>query len=185
MDIKKVLPNRLLRAGGTMRDKIYWPIVKPYTFGASMAVTDRDLSVVALVRHAYGDKNTWHLPGGGLPKVDKRAEKASLNTPAFLDATRYMRTALREVHEEIGIATPNLHNPRLLFWEYSERTGNRNTELVFHSIASDFVTGKAVAIYNEPSEIAEARTFEISDLPCKVDIIARNAVFALTSGIQY
>jgi 8-oxo-dGTP pyrophosphatase MutT (NUDIX family) len=68
--------HRLLRA--------WWFVRRPHTRGVKCLLRDGDR--ILFVRHAYGDRDLWELPGGGI----RRGE-----APA--DAAR------REAREELGV----------------------------------------------------------------------------------
>lgn len=65
--------------------RAYWFVFRPTKRGVKCVITRRD--EVLLVRHTYGDRRVWELPGGAI----KRGE-------APLDAAR------RETREELGLA---------------------------------------------------------------------------------
>jgi 8-oxo-dGTP pyrophosphatase MutT (NUDIX family) len=64
--------------------RVYWFVRRPKAVGVKCAVVDGER--VVLVRHTYGDRHVWDMPGGAV----KRGETT-------LDAAR------REVREEIGV----------------------------------------------------------------------------------
>lgn len=64
--------------------RVYWLFARPTKRGVKCVLTRRD--EVLLVRHTYGDRQLWELPGGAI----KRDE-------APLDAAR------REMREELGL----------------------------------------------------------------------------------
>ena len=61
---------------------------RPDVRGTMVAVTD-EAGRVLLVRHTYGDRARWELPGGWVQHGEEPAEAAR-----------------REVHEEVGIDVP-------------------------------------------------------------------------------
>lgn len=63
---------------------IFWFIRRPQSFGAAIIVKDQNK--VLLVKHTYGHRNWWGLPGGH----KKRSEDVS-------------KTASRELYEEVGL----------------------------------------------------------------------------------
>jgi 8-oxo-dGTP pyrophosphatase MutT (NUDIX family) len=65
--------------------RAWWFVRRPYTRGVKCAVRDENGRVV-FVRHTYGDRRSWELPGGGL----RRREDPEV-------AVR------REMREELGI----------------------------------------------------------------------------------
>jgi 8-oxo-dGTP pyrophosphatase MutT (NUDIX family) len=68
----------------------WWFVRRPYTYGVKCIVRDDDGRVL-FVRHAYGDRAGWELPGGGR----RRSE----------DPEAAIR---REMHEELGIELRDL-----------------------------------------------------------------------------
>ena len=64
--------------------RVYWFVRRPKAVGVKCAVVDGER--VVLVRHTYGDRHVWDMPGGAV----KRGETT-------LEAAR------REVREEIGV----------------------------------------------------------------------------------
>jgi 8-oxo-dGTP pyrophosphatase MutT (NUDIX family) len=64
--------------------RVWWFVARPNVKGVKCVLTHDD--DVLLVRHTYGDRDRWELPGGGV----KRREEP-------LDAAR------REIEEELGI----------------------------------------------------------------------------------
>jgi NADH pyrophosphatase NudC (nudix superfamily) len=82
------LPVPVRRAGFRVAHallRVYWGVVRPHTTGVKCIVrADDDL---LFVRHAYGNRAAWELPGGGI----KRGEEP--------------RAAVaREAQEELGLA---------------------------------------------------------------------------------
>ena len=64
--------------------RIWWFVGRPHTHGVKLLVHD-DHGRVLFVRHTYGDRSSWELPGGGI-----RRREAPL------------AAARREAHEELG-----------------------------------------------------------------------------------
>jgi 8-oxo-dGTP pyrophosphatase MutT (NUDIX family) len=96
---------------------------------------------VLLVRHTYGDRRRWELPGGAI----KRGESPR-------------RAAAREVREELGVAIEDWRE----LGDVVVRSSVRNERL------SCFTTrvGK-LELELDPGEIAEARWFARSELPAR------------------
>lgn len=117
----------------------YWKIFKPYTFGTRLLIYHpQKEGYVLLIRHTYGDTETWNMPGGGFkPKKENQKEAAR-----------------REAFEEVGIRVGEI----TLLTEYkSEREAKHDTVYIY--------TGTALEtnIILE-SEIAEARWFPLSEI---------------------
>ena len=112
--------------------RVYWSVFRPRTRGVKCVIARGH--EVLLVRHTYGPRTRWELPGGGV----KRREEP-------LDAAR------REIREELGI---DVDDWRLLgdLFERIERKRDRlwcyATELGDQRIVRD------------EAEIAEVRWFD-------------------------
>jgi 8-oxo-dGTP pyrophosphatase MutT (NUDIX family) len=116
---------------------VYWILVRPTKRGTVCVLTHED--EVLLVRHTYGRRSQWDLPGGGL----KRGEDPRLGIQ-------------REIREELGV---ELLEPRFL-GELFERIGGKHDQLWCFSaeIGDQPIERNAV-------EIAEARWFARAVLP--------------------
>jgi ADP-ribose pyrophosphatase YjhB (NUDIX family) len=117
---------------------VWWALRRPHTQGVKCVIT-RAGGDVLLVRHTYGDRREWQLPGGGLRRGE--APEAA---------------ARRETQEELGITgrtwvslgTATLTGPR-----------TRSTTLhAFHTTHDGPLTA-------DPGELAEARWFALTALP--------------------
>jgi 8-oxo-dGTP pyrophosphatase MutT (NUDIX family) len=113
----------------------WWAVRRPHTSGVKCVVTRGD--DVLLVRHTYGDRREWQLPGGGL----RRGEPPGA-------------AAIREAREELGITGAA--------WAPLGTTtldGHKTTTLhAFHATHDGPLT-------TDPGEIAEARWFPLAALP--------------------
>ncbi len=116
--------------------RLYWRIRRPRTFGVRAVVVGRDDRLL-LVKHTYD--RYWYLPGGGR----KEAEPVG-------------GALARELKEELGIREARVE--RRLGVYFSEREGKRDTIDVF-------VVRASVVERLQRIEIAEARWFEIGELP--------------------
>lgn len=66
--------------------RLYWKIFKPHTFGVKILLKHPSEETFLIVRHSYGDRTLWNIPGGGYsPKKE---------TPIL--------AAAREIQEEFG-----------------------------------------------------------------------------------
>ena len=127
----------------------YWWVRRPEVHGVKCVLRD-DAGRVLLVRHTYGDRDAWGLPGGG----------RHAGEPADLTATR-------EVREEVGA--------EIARWEplgdiYSEALHKRDTVTV---LVGDWPGGE---LRLQDSELAEAAWFALDALP---EPLAFEAEFAL------
>lgn len=132
--------DALLRAGyrvGYRILRVYWLLARPTKRGVVCLLTRGD--DVLLVRHTYGRRLQWDLPGGGL----RRSEEPEAGIR-------------REIDEELGVDIPDLQ----FLGELFERIDGKHDQLWCFSAA---VGGRRL----EPNavEIAEARWFPRSALP--------------------
>jgi ADP-ribose pyrophosphatase YjhB (NUDIX family) len=106
--------------------------------GVKCVITHR--GSVLLVRHTYGKRDTWYLPGGRMRRRESPLE-----------------TAEREMHEELGVQ--GLGWRELATWDMRvERVAVRVT-----SLYAELEDPAAVRV--DPVEIAQARWFEPHALP--------------------
>jgi ADP-ribose pyrophosphatase YjhB (NUDIX family) len=110
------------------------------TLGVRGLVLDRD-DRVALVLHTYLDN--WYLPGGGV----KQGES-------------YAQALVRELHEEIGLAT--FHIERVL-GVYHDTITLKDDHVVAFIVRT--ATETPVLRSADPLEILDARWFDLDDLP--------------------
>jgi 8-oxo-dGTP pyrophosphatase MutT (NUDIX family) len=67
--------------------KLYWRVFKPKTFGVRVLVLHpHEPGKILLIRHAYGNRSLWNIPGGGY--------KPRKEDP--------LQAARREIREEFG-----------------------------------------------------------------------------------
>lgn len=93
--------------------RAYWLIVRPKTFGVKCVLAHpKDRHLVLLVRHSYGKREMWNLPGGGYnPKRETTHEAAA-----------------REIQEELSLAPVILEK----LGEYTTSAeGKRDTVALF------------------------------------------------------
>lgn len=89
--------------------RLYWRIFKPKTFGVKVLVLHPQNPLIGLlVRHAYGNRQLWNIPGGGYDPSKESAANA----------------AVREVNEELGI---NLDDVVLVGEYQTTGEGKRDT----------------------------------------------------------
>lgn len=68
--------------------RLYWRVRKPQTFGVKVIVRHPDRpNEVLLIRHSYGNRTLWNIPGGGYNPKKESPQQA----------------AVREVKEELGV----------------------------------------------------------------------------------
>jgi 8-oxo-dGTP pyrophosphatase MutT (NUDIX family) len=125
--------------------RVYWRIVRPQTRGVKCVVREGDAAV--FVRHAYGDRRQWELPGGGI----KRGEDPR-------------QSAAREAREELGV---DLGDWRALGTVQSYGYGKRTTVMCFEAHAPD----RALTV--DAGEIEEAGWFPLADPPAPLGPDAR------------
>jgi 8-oxo-dGTP pyrophosphatase MutT (NUDIX family) len=111
--------------------KIYWRIFKPKTYGVKVLIRHPDNpEKVLLVRHSYGNKTLWNIPGGGYKPKKETPEEA----------------AVREVREELNIA---LENPQIIGLYETDGEGKRDTV----TIVSGAIKTVDITRNNEIAEI--------------------------------
>lgn len=146
------LPTPVLRVAyryGHHLARGWWRIRRPAVFGVKAVLRD-DEGRILLVRHTYGDRDAWGLPGGGRHGDEPAGE-----------------TATREISEEVGV--------EIAAWEtvgeiYSEALHKRDTVTV---LVADWPGGE---VRLQDSELAEAAWFALDALP---DRLAFEAEFAV------
>jgi 8-oxo-dGTP pyrophosphatase MutT (NUDIX family) len=118
---------------------------RPHTVGVKMVA--RDGERLLFVRHTYGDRRGWELPGGGVRRGEDPAAAAR-----------------REAREELGV---DLDTWRPVTELEIRGMGKRTTLHVFEApVASD-------AVRLQAEELADARWARLSEPP---EPLARDAV---------
>jgi 8-oxo-dGTP pyrophosphatase MutT (NUDIX family) len=135
--------------------RVYWFVRRPKAVGVKCAVTDG--SRVVLVRHTYGDRHVWDMPGGAVKRNESR-----------LDAAR------REVREEIGVEADSW---RELGGIYLIIRGKRNR---LYGCAATIDPDAPIAV--DEVEIAEAEWFHRDALPENVTAWVRMFTDAAVDG---
>jgi 8-oxo-dGTP diphosphatase len=96
----------------------YYKLFRPSTFGVKVVIEDERSADILLVRHSYGDRGVWHIPGGGYRPRHETPEQA----------------ARREVREELGLEIGALTH----LGEYrTDRLGNRDTAQIFSTVVRE------------------------------------------------
>jgi ADP-ribose pyrophosphatase YjhB (NUDIX family) len=151
--LRRALPLPLLRAAYRAAHaglRVWWLVRRPRTFGVKCVVVDGDR--VLFVRHTYGDRAAWELPGGNPHRGEEPAEAAR-----------------REAREELGLEPAAWRELARL---EVEGDGKRTLLFCFAAAAGD---GR---LRLDPGEIAEARWARPADPPQPVSPDAE-AILAL------
>lgn len=141
------LPVPLRRAGYRVAHaglRLYWRIARPQTRGVKCVVRHGD--AVLFVRHSYGDRRQWELPGGGIKRGEDPRD-----------------TAAREASEELGL---DLADWRALGTVDAYGYGKRTTVICFEADAP----GRALTV--DAGEIEEARWFTLVEPPAPLGLDA-------------
>jgi 8-oxo-dGTP pyrophosphatase MutT (NUDIX family) len=142
------LPVPLRRAGYRVAHawlRLYWRIARPQTRGVKCVVRHGD--AVLFVRHSYGDRRQWELPGGGIKRGEDPRD-----------------TAAREASEELGL---DLADWRALGTVDAYGYGKRTTVMCFEADAP----GRALTV--DAGEIEEARWFTLVEPPAPLGLDAQ------------
>lgn len=121
----------------------YWRVAKPTTYGVKALIVHAvDADRVLLVRHSYGDRSLWRLPGGGYKPTRETPEQA----------------ARRECGEELGV---ELESSALVL---EEHVTNSEGRLGFLKIVRLYASSDELS---PNGEISEARwtSVDLTDLP--------------------
>lgn len=125
--------------------RVYWFFVRPKLRGVKCVITRGD--EVLLVRHTYGDRRAWELPGGSI----KRGEAP-------------VAAARRETREEVGLAISDWISLGDFFAEHEHRS---DTLFCFHAVVGD------AAPVPDRVEIAEAAWFSWASPPAETGRFVR------------
>ena len=117
--------------------RVYWRLARPETRGVKCVV--REGAGLLLVRHSYGDRRCWELPGGGIKRGEEPRDAAA-----------------REAREELGI---DVTAWRSLGAVQVRGYGKRTTLLCFEARPPD----RALTV--DAGEIEEARWFDMGEPP--------------------
>jgi len=133
--------------------RAYWRVARPHTRGVKCVVRDGD--AVLFVRHAYGDRRQWELPGGGIKRGEDPRD-----------------TAAREAREELGL---DLDDWRPLGTVEAYGYGKQTTVICFEALSP----GRALTV--DAGEIEEARWFALADPPVPLGLDAHVVLTRLLS----
>ncbi len=111
---------------------LYWRVFKPKTYGVKVLIHHPDnTEKILLVRHSYGNKTLWNIPGGGYKPKKESPEKAGV----------------REVNEELKIT---LENPQIIGLYETSGEGKRDTV----TIVLGTIKNTNLTLNNEIAEIS-------------------------------
>lgn len=136
--------------------RVWWVVRRPHTRGVKCVL--RHDGRVLFVRHTYGDRRVWELPGGGL----RRGETPSAG-------------AAREAHEELGVGTAWTPVATI----HARGRPKTTTLSVF---AGDLPASGPAGVQFDPGEIAEARWAPLDAPPAPLAPLARLVVERLRAG---
>ena len=128
--------NRLLDIAARVRRRLY-ALLRLRTRGVKVMLFN-PAGQLLLIRHSYGDRKSWLLPGGGMrPWEEPR------------------KAAIRELREELGVTADRLQR---LATYFSEAEGKRDTIVLFEAHCPGQVTA-------DNWEVAEAQWADPDALP--------------------
>jgi 8-oxo-dGTP pyrophosphatase MutT (NUDIX family) len=152
MTAREFLLSRVYRAGYPVMRAV-WFVTRPEIHGSKCVLLHGDR--VLLVRHTYGDRGRWDLPGGALrPGEDP------------LDGAR------RELREETGLQPTEL----IAAGSFQIRLEFRLDTVHCFACRLDGQPGAATVLQLDHAEIRQARWFPLDSLPVKIGAAARRAV---------
>jgi len=128
----------------------WWMLRRPHTSGVKVVLRRGD--DVLLVRHTYGRRSEWDLPGGFIN-----------------DGEAPQDAVLRELGEEVGLTA---QRPVALGAILLRSSGRRDT---VHCFAAD-ADGDAAGLAVDAGEIAQARWFAHDALPSETTPYTRRMV---------
>jgi 8-oxo-dGTP diphosphatase len=157
MMLQRRLPVPLVRAGYRVAYRcaqLLWFFVRPDTHGVKGILRDGDR--VLLVRHTYGDRNRWDVPGGHAHRDEPPAEAVE-----------------REMAEELGVHVA---------WEHVGSIGAHTDHKVerIHCFLAHRSPGMELDIAR--GEIGEAQWFALDALPAPMGALSRRTLALLGGG---
>jgi 8-oxo-dGTP pyrophosphatase MutT (NUDIX family) len=133
--------------------RVYWRVARPHTRGVKCVVREGD--AVVFVRHAYGDRRQWELPGGGIKRGEDPRDAAA-----------------REAREELGL---DLAEWRTLGTVEVYGYGRQTTISCFEALSPR----RALTV--DAGEIAEARWCPLAAPPVPLGLDAHVVLTRLLS----
>lgn len=135
--------------------KIWWRVAQPHIYGAKAVVLD-GRGHVLLIRHSYGDRLLFMMPGGGIGKGEDPTEAIA-----------------REVREETGCTLSDI---RLHGRFLDRKDGAHNHIHIFVGTTSDepVIDGR---------EIVEARFVPLDALPDTIARASRERIIEVRDGL--
>jgi ADP-ribose pyrophosphatase YjhB (NUDIX family) len=128
--------------------QVWWFVRRPHTYGVKVVIRRGD--DVLLVRHTYGRRAEWDLPGGFINGDEPPAD-----------------AALREIEEELGVRADHA----IMLGTLQQRYGGKKDTV--HAFAADADGGPLVV---DEGEIGEARWFARDALPPEISSYIRRVV---------
>ena len=154
--LQRRLPVPLVRVGYRVAYRVAqvaWYVVRPDVHGVKGILRDGDR--VLLVRHTYGDRGRWDVPGG----------HAHAGEPP-VDAVR------REMHEELGM---------VLDWDHVGSIAASSDHKV-ESVHCFVAARPAAPLRLARGEIAEAQWFDLDALPAPIGELSVRTLALLRGG---
>ncbi len=155
LSLERRLPVPLVRVGYRLAyrvARVWWFVARPDVHGVKGILRDGDR--VLLVRHTYGDRGRWDVPGGHAHAGEPPAE-----------AVR------REMREELGVAIP---------WEPIGSLG-ATTDHKLERVHCFVGERPAEPLVIARGEIAEAQWFALDALPAPMSDLSLRSLALLHS----
>jgi 8-oxo-dGTP pyrophosphatase MutT (NUDIX family) len=128
-------------------------VARPHLHGVKCVLRDADGRLL-MVRHTYGDRRAWELPGGGVQRGEAPAAAAR-----------------REAREELGVDVPE--------WRMVGAIDGTWTGARLHLDCLEATWPAAAQLDLDPVEIAEAAWFDPAALPRPIGVVTSGAMTAL------
>jgi 8-oxo-dGTP pyrophosphatase MutT (NUDIX family) len=155
--VQRRLPTSVQRVGFRVAYRVAqvgWYVLRPDIHGVKGILRDEDR--VLLVRHTYGDRGRWDVPGGHAHAGEPPDEAVA-----------------REMYEELGLRAS---------WEHVGSIGARTDHKIerVHCFVATRRPGVEIALAR--GEIAEAQWFELGALPAPVGELSLRTLALLSSA---